>query len=150
MLTYEQQLAQLRQMVGAERNAPTNKPTTVKEKNDEWNDVQKREAEDAIDYRRREDEWLEEAGYGTTFLTEDPRWPKDENKRMAMFEEEMNNNRYYKKYGQQVIQMAQELLAQVNDPNSPMDAQQAIKYGEQLIDQYVVEFDDEEANHGQY
>lgn len=138
MLTYEQQLAQLRQMVGAERNVPS-QTMAQPSKDDTWNDVQKQEAEDAIRQREERDLWLEEAGYGSTFLTEDPRWPKDETKRTAMFEAEFSKNPYYIKYGDQVQQMAQELLAQVQDPNSPMDAQQAIKVAKDLLDRITTE-----------
>lgn len=139
MLTYEQQLAQLRQAVTNERDAPVQNEASKPDS--EWNDTPEDKAEKAIAERMKQEEWIDEAGLTDTILTRDPRWPKDQMEQFRMFENDIKNNKYYKHYGTQLEEMAMELYRQVADPESPIDEKQAMSMAQELLTRMKLEVD---------
>lgn len=148
-MSYAEQLAYLRQKREQTANSVTQAPSTVAREQAQspegqsWQEVDE-EALRAIEERQKKDEWLMEAGEGVNTATsvDVSRLGKDEEE---LFKKEFDSTPLMQKYGTRVDQLLQELYAQVQDPNSPLQGEQALKvFGDMLNRMFDGEFDDGE------
>lgn len=137
-MSYQEQLAYLRQKYGQEE-AKLNVPAAP-----EWAEVDEG-AQAAIEERQMKDQWLEESGGYNLNTTVDPRTTRQGQERQAAFEKEFAAMPLTHKYGKKVEDLLGELARQIQDPNSPVDPQQASQLFTQMVDQMREgAFDDEE------
>lgn len=148
-MSYKEQLAYLRQKREQTSNSITQAPSTVVAQQQEqyqqsgWQEVDEEKVK-AMEERQQKDQWLADAGENVDLSTSmDPsRIDADQE---SMFKKEFEADPLTKKYGEKVDAMLEELFKLVQDPNSPMNGEQAFSLFQDTLERMTNgEFDDNE------
>lgn len=149
-MSYQDQLAYLRQKREQTANSVTQAPSSaaMEQQQNGWQEADEQTIA-AINERQQKDQWLEDAGESVNTATsmDISRVGKDETE---LFKEQFDNDPMTKKYGAKVDALLQELFKLVQDPNSPMNGEQAFGMFQDVLGRMTNgEFDeDEEATNG--
>lgn len=149
-MSYQDQLAYLRQKREQTANSVTQAPSSaaMEQQQNGWQEADEQTIA-AINERQQKDQWLEDAGENINTATsmDISRVGKDETE---LFKEQFDNDPMTKKYGAKVDALLQELFKLVQDPNSPMNGEQAFGMFQDVLGRMTNgEFDeDEEATNG--
>lgn len=153
-MSYQEQLAYLRQKREQTAASVTQAPSTVmaqqqqQAQQGQWQEMDEQTIA-AINERQQKDQWLTDAGENVNTATsmDVSRIDADQEK---IFKEEFDNDPMTKKYGEKVDALLQELYKLVQDPNSPMNGEQAFGMFQDILGKMTKgEYDDEEATDGE-
>lgn len=143
-MSYQEQLAYLRQKREQTANTVTSAPSTQQASPQEaqWQEMDE-ETVKAIDERKQKDQWLSDAGENVDLSTsmDISRVGVDQ---QELFKKEFDADPLTQKYGEKVDGMLQELYKLVQDPNSPMNGEQAFTMFQDVLERMVGgEFDED-------
>lgn len=144
-MSYQDQLAYLRQKREQTGASITQAPSTAAQQQQQggWQEMDEQTV-NAINERQQKDQWLDDAGENINTATS-----MDVNNvgadQEALFKEQFDKDPLTKKYGEKVDAMLQELFQLVQDPNSPMNGEQAFGLFQDVLGKMVNGDYDEEA-----
>lgn len=143
-MSYQEQLAYLRQKREQTASTVTQAPSTqqASPQQEQWQEMDEQTMA-AINERQQKDQWLDDAGEGVNTATsmDISRIGADEE---ALFKEQFDKDPLTQKYGEKVDAMLQELFKLVQDPNSPMNGEQAFGMFQDILTRMVGgEFDED-------
>lgn len=146
-MSYQEQLAYLRQKREQVGNSVVMAPSTVAQTQPQqqqgWQEMDE-ETIKAVNERQQKDQWLDDAGEGVNTATsmDVSRIGADEE---ALFREQFDKDPLTIKYGEKVDAMLQKLFELVQDPNSPMNGEQAFGMFQDTLERLTNgEFDEDE------
>lgn len=125
-MSYQEQLAYLRNKYNLEAEKVNEDTTPAWEEVDEETDKRLKE-------REERDRWIDDAGLNPTYQINDPLTTKGGRERMVDFDSKFNSNPIVQKYGPQLFEAVQQMLTEVNNPNTPFDMNQAQEMVKQLV-----------------
>lgn len=143
-MSYQEQLAYLRQKREQTANTVTQAPSTqqASPQQEQWQEMDEQTMA-AINERQQKDQWLDDAGESVNTATsmDISRIGEDE---QELFKKQFDADPLTQKYGEKVDAMLQELFKLVQDPNSPMNGEQAFGMFQDILERMVGgEFDED-------
>lgn len=144
-MSYQEQLAYLRQKREQTANTVTQAPSSQQAtpQQEQWQEMDEQTMA-AINERQQKDQWLDDAGesINTATSTNVQNVGGDQE---ALFKQQFDADPLTKKYGEKVDAMLQELYQLVQDPNSPMNGEQAFGLFQDVLERMMGgEFDEED------
>lgn len=144
-MSYQDQLAYLRQKREQTAAAVTQAPSSaaMEQQQAGWQEADEQTI-NAINERQQKDQWLEDAGENINTATsmDISRVGQDE---QDMFIKQFDADPMTKKYGEKVDAILKELFQLVQDPNSPMNGEQAFGMFQGILERLTNgEFDEDE------
>lgn len=125
-MSYQEQLQYLRQKYGVEAEKVNEQSTPA------WEEVDE-ETEQRLKERQNKDKWIEDAGMSPIFESADPLTTAGGRARMEDFDSKFSNDPMVQKYGQSLFDAVNQMVAEVQNPNTPFDNNQATEMLKQMI-----------------
>lgn len=113
-MSYQEQLQYLRQKYGVEAEKVNEQTTPA------WEEVDE-ETERKLKERNEKDKWIEDAGMSPIFEASDPQHTAAGRARMEDFDAKFSKDPIVQKYGDKLFDAVQQMVAEVQNPNTPFD-----------------------------